>query len=803
LIYQFEIFRRKIRRFFDRSEWLRRLMRLPADNTWGPGVLLIQLDGLAYNQLKRALGQGRMPFIRKLLHQENYELTSFYSGQPATTPAVQAELYYNIRAAVPSFGFLDRKDKRFRIMYEHETVDEVEANLKARGEEPLLQGGSSWVNIYSGGAAPDECHFCAASLSPKKMLTWNALTFGLSIVILHFGATFRVIFLLLLEFLRAFYDMVKGVVRGESFVKECKFIISRVFVGTVMREVVQIGAGLDLTRGLPIVHVNFLGYDERAHRRGPGSVFAHAELRRIDDTIKRLYRSAHNSHRRDYQVFLYSDHGQETARSYEEEHPGGLGQTVHAGLKELDEKIPSKFSVLRDVGSRASWLASPDRVRKYLESQEQPEHVSPSDESAFAITARGPLGHIYLAEPMTLEQKRIFAEWLVNKGDVPGVLYAESPAEVVWHHFKGSTRLPAEASGFLPHPEGWREEIAHDLVRLCHHPNAGDLVLLGWHPERHPWTFPLERGAHGGPGLEETGGFVMLPANTRIPAGAEIFLRPSTLRETILHVLGRKSLPKLKRTLLPHAVRRLRAMTYNVHSCIGLDGRISPERIARVIRGFDPDIVALQEIDLGRVRTRRHDQAKMIAHELEMQVAFCCTVQRGEELYGHALLSRFPMEIIKSGLLLGGATGSFGEARGAMMGRISLDTGSLHVLHSHLGLGRRERSAQVDEILGPDWLGRLATEEPLIVCGDFNTIPGSHTYRTLSARVHDVQLLAKDHKPLNTFTTLLPFSRIDHIFVSPHFEVHQVRVPQSSVTRVASDHLPLIADLSFKAETEA
>jgi endonuclease/exonuclease/phosphatase family metal-dependent hydrolase len=803
LIYRFEIVRRRIRRLFDRSEWLRRLMRLPAHNTWGPGVLLIQLDGLAYDQLKRAISQGRMPFVRRLLQRENYEMTSFYSGQPATTPAVQGELHYNVRAAVPSFGFLDRKAKRFRIMYDHDTVNEVEATLKATGDEPLLKDGSSWVNIYSGGAAADECHFCAASLSPGKMFTWRAIQIGLSIVLLHFAATLRVIFLLFLEVIRSFYDMVKGVLKGESFIKEVKFIISRVFVGTVMREVVQIGAGLDLTRGLPIIHVNFLGYDERSHRRGPGSVFAHAELRRIDDTIKRLYRSAHNSHRRDYQVLLYSDHGQEMARSYEEEHPAGLGQTVYNGLKELDEKIPAKFSVLRDVGSRASWLASPDRVRKFLEAQEQPEHVSPSEEGAFAITARGPLGHIYLDKKMNLEQKRIFADWLVNKGDVPGVLYAESATEIVWHHFKGRTRLPADAETFFPHPDGWRKEIAEDLVRLCHHPNAGDLVLVGWHPERHPWTFPLERGAHGGPGLEETGGFVLLPANTRIPEGSEIFLRPSTLRATLLHILGRKTLPKSKRTRLPHAVRRLRTMTYNVHSCIGLDGNISPERIARVIRGFDPDIVALQEIDLGRARTRRHDQAKMIAEELEMQVAFCCTVQRGDELYGHALLSRFPMEVMKSGLLLGGATGSFGEARGAMLAKIKVDTGNLYVLHSHLGLGRRERVAQVSELLGSNWLGQIGSEEPLIICGDFNTIPGSQAYRALTGRVRDAQTLAKDHKPLNTFTTLLPFSRIDHIFVSPHFEVQQVRVPQSSVTRVASDHLPLIADLSFKPETDS
>ncbi|HEY0455046.1 MAG TPA: endonuclease/exonuclease/phosphatase family protein [Verrucomicrobiae bacterium] len=797
MIYRLEIWRRKVRQFFNRSEMLRRMLRLPAEQSWGPGVVLIQLDGLAYDQLKRAITQGRMPFVQRLLQKENYEMARFYSGLPATTPAVQGELHYGVPCAVPSFGYLDRKSRRFRIMYECEAVKEVEADLRSRGEEPLLRGGSSWVNVYSGGAACEETHFCAATLSMRDMFMPASLATGITIALVHFMATLRVVFLLFLESIRSIYDMLKGVAKGESFQKEFKFILSRVFVGTVLREATQIGAGVDMARGLPIIHLNFLGYDERSHRRGPGSVFAHAELRRLDDTIKRLYRSAQNAHRRDYQVLLFSDHGQETARSYEEHHAGGLGQAVYNGLKALDEKIPAKFSVLRDVGSRTSWLASSERVRKFLEAQEKPEYVPPGEEGAFAITARGPVAHIYLAKPLSLEQKRIFADYLVHKADVPGVLYPVAKDELVWHHAQGWVVLPRDADSFLPHIQGLRQEIARDLVRLCQHPNAGDLVLLGWHPERHPCTFPLERGAHGGPGLEETGGFALLPANTRIPVEAEKFLRPATLRQTIMDILGRKRIIAPRRSA--RRVRSLRVMTYNVHSCIGLDGKVAPERIIRAIRSFDPDIVALQEIDLGRARTRRHDQAKLIAEELEMQATFCCTMQKGEELYGHALLSRLPVEVLKSGLLCGGAVGSFGETRGALLVKARMDTGNLYVLNTHFGLRRRERASQVADLLGPNWLGQIPRDEPLIVCGDFNMIPGSQPYRILTARVHDAQLLVKNHRPLNTFTTLLPFSRIDHIFVSDHFEVHEARVPQNSVTRVASDHLPLISELSFRA----
>jgi len=243
-------------------------------------------------------------------------------------------------------------------------------------------------------------------------------------------------------------------------------------------------------------------------------------------------------------------------------------------------------------------------------------------------------------------------------------------------------------------------------------------------------------------------------------------------------------------------------MTYNVHSCLGMDGKISPHRIAQVVELFDADIVALQEIDLGRARTRWHDQAKMVAEELHMAASFCPTVVRGRERYGHALLSRFPMEVMRTGLLSSGSGSARSEPRGALLARIDLNGMIFFVLNTHFGLRRLERAAQVADLMGPKWLGGIALDQPLIVCGDFNMVPGSVPYRALAARLHDVQLRVRDFQPLNTFAALLPFSRIDHIFVSRQFLVEKVQVPQNNLTRVASDHLPLIAELRLK-KTEA
>src|SRR5450432_2656910 len=101
----------RLRRRLSRSEWaIRHLGLTPSEGTSEqPGLLLIQIDGFARGQFERALAQGYMPFLKRLLKRNGYALHTFYPGLPTTTPAVQAELYYGVRAAVPAFSFFDRE----------------------------------------------------------------------------------------------------------------------------------------------------------------------------------------------------------------------------------------------------------------------------------------------------------------------------------------------------------------------------------------------------------------------------------------------------------------------------------------------------------------------------------------------------------------------------------------------------------------------------------------------------------------------------------------------------------------------
>src|SRR4051812_33491304 len=150
----------RLRRRLSRSEWaIRRLGLSQAENSGEePGLLLIQIDGLAKSQVERAMASGRMPHLRRLLKSRTYELHTFYPGLPSSTPAVQAELHYGINTAVPAFSFFDREKKELGRMFQPAWAKDFEAGYAERSEG-LLKGGSSWANIYTGGADPKESHF--------------------------------------------------------------------------------------------------------------------------------------------------------------------------------------------------------------------------------------------------------------------------------------------------------------------------------------------------------------------------------------------------------------------------------------------------------------------------------------------------------------------------------------------------------------------------------------------------------------------------------------------------------------------
>ena len=254
--------------------------------------------------------------------------------------------------------------------------------------------------------------------------------------------------------------------------------------------------------------------------------------------------------------------------------------------------------------------------------------------------------------------------------------------------------------------------------------------------------------------------------------------------------------PKLlSLTMSETPARTLRVATYNVHGCVGMDRQRSEARIADVIAELSADIIGLQELDRGRRRSATADQATIIAERLGWHSHFHPAMQRGDEHYGHAILSRYPLTARRAVELPGSAPFFCRETRSAIGMDVATDLGVVHIINTHLGLGRRERLLQTRLLTSGEWLEVIAGAAPLILLGDFNSRPGSRPHQTLSRHLRDVRRLIQPFRPARTFPTSFPVLAVDHIFVNAALQPLSLSVHRGALSRVASDHYPLVAEL--------
>lgn len=247
---------------------------------------------------------------------------------------------------------------------------------------------------------------------------------------------------------------------------------------------------------------------------------------------------------------------------------------------------------------------------------------------------------------------------------------------------------------------------------------------------------------------------------------------------------------------------RFRILSYNVHACIGIDKLHAPDRVAHVIAACKPDIVALQEIDVGRARSGGIDQAHTLAQLLGMKAHFNPSTQNGAEHYGDAILTALPIRRIRTGRLPGFHDRIKVEPRGALWASVDVGGVEVQVVNTHLGVWPHEQMLQLTTLLGPEWLGHPECRDPVVFVGDFNAPPGLMPYRRLASEFTDVQKEWGTRKAKPTFPGRMPTLRIDHVWLRGRAHIENVEVVRTPLSRVASDHLPLVVDLDI-ASTEA
>lgn len=228
---------------------------------------------------------------------------------------------------------------------------------------------------------------------------------------------------------------------------------------------------------------------------------------------------------------------------------------------------------------------------------------------------------------------------------------------------------------------------------------------------------------------------------------------------------------------------KLRLVTWNVHRYVGGDGVASHRRCAEVLREIDADIIALQEVETHPGEAR--DALALICAETGCQATDGTTMALGGGRYGNALLSRTPpREFRQHDLSFPGR-----EPRLALDAVFDIGGHSVQLIATHLGLRPAERRAQVRQLV-PLFEKRHHSLE--ILAGDLNE------WFLWGRPLRMLHRVFPDTPHRSTWPASLPLLSLDRIWVHPRGALRQLYAHRSALARVASDHLPLVAEIELE-----
>ena len=243
---------------------------------------------------------------------------------------------------------------------------------------------------------------------------------------------------------------------------------------------------------------------------------------------------------------------------------------------------------------------------------------------------------------------------------------------------------------------------------------------------------------------------------------------------------------ELARTQRVEPHRTLRVASYNIHRCVGSDGRCDPGRVAGVLDELQCDIVGLQEVDNSPGPAPTSMQLEYLAARAGMHAVAGLRIVRHMGHYGNALLTRHRILGVRRHDL---SVSSWFEPRGAVDAELDIEGLACRVLVTHLGLVPGERRQQTRMVLA--LVGETPFDEPLVLLGDINEwLPIGRSLRALHA-------LFGRPPYARSFPATFPLFALDRIWTRPRDSLRTMRAHRSRLAREASDHLPVVGEWSL------
>jgi hypothetical protein len=506
---------------------------------------MLQIDALAYSDLRRALELGLCPTISRLMR-EGFVLRRWFCGLPSATPYCQAGMFHGENGGIPAFRFYDKAARKVITCNAPHGVQYIRDRIHSPG---ALAGGSSYVNLLDGDA--QTVAFTVATR--EKISVYRRLggtRMGL-LILLHPIRMVRMAFQGAFEWLLEEWERARGEIAGRVTHSEGIFPFIRILSNVVIRELQTMAILLDVYLGVPVIYSTFMQYDELAHHFGPSSKQALVDLRRTDARISEIWRMAQLAGGRGYDLVILSDHGMTPALSYRVKYGESLGTTVQRILDEaprtdrpaprslasfaedteysdigpevveaVAQLTPASFGARKGIRRFRDWLRSRYGLREII----FPEKYRVDRTNDVVVTYSSCLALIYFAATerrLTLEQILADSRWstlyerLISHPGI-GLVATLSDSGVSLASRRGRAHLrdgeveiisgenPLELFGTEPY-------VLRAVESLVRQPNAGDCVLFGTYDGYDIISFDDQVGAHGSAGGDQMYPFIISP----------------------------------------------------------------------------------------------------------------------------------------------------------------------------------------------------------------------------------------------------------------------------------------------------
>jgi hypothetical protein len=524
-------------RFYYRNKYkLFRREKRPHDGR--RGLIMLQIDALAFSDLERAIDRGYCPTLARLLRDGDFELRKWFCGLPSATPYCQAGIFHGENSGIPAFRFYDKPAHKVITCNLPEGVQYIRDRISIPG---ALAGGSSYVNLIDGDAqtvaftvATREKMSVYQRLGGKRMAT---------LILLHPIRVVRMLVQSAFEYLREEWERLRGELARRVTHSEGIFPFIRILSNVIIRELQTMAILLDVYLGVPVIYSTFMQYDELAHHFGPSSKQALGDLRRTDARIAEIWRMARMAGGRQYDLVILSDHGMTPAQSYRVRFRESLGATVERILDAAVLSSHSERSEYADIGSEVleavAVITPPEsrrrrivrRARDWLRSRYGlreiiiPEKFRVASTHDVVVTYSSCLALLYFADDekqLSLSdilgdarRSRLYQGLLEHHGI--GLIATRSPEGV---HIQSKSGTAIIKGAELRVVEGENPMLLYGTApyelraveSLVLQPNAGDCVLFGAYDGSDIVSFDDQVGAHGSAGGDQTYPFLITPS---------------------------------------------------------------------------------------------------------------------------------------------------------------------------------------------------------------------------------------------------------------------------------------------------